>query len=67
MDDDNNNITEQGPKLYFGFMGGPILIGDLGGAGGVAGLKSWETYHPFYIPWVVVETTVPDETAFHAN
>ena len=46
----------QGPTLYFGFMGGPILTEDLRG-----------TCNPLYMQWVVVETIVSDEIAFHAN
>ena len=30
-------------------------------------LKLWDTYNTSYIPWVIVKTTVSDETNLHAG
>ena len=59
QDDDNKNISGQGTYTVIWIYVGHIFIGDLG--------KLSVTYYSPYILWVTVETTVSDETAFHAN
>ena len=54
-------LLEERPTLYFGFLGGTRFIEDLGD------LKLWGTYSSSYIPWIIVETTVSDETIFHVD
>lgn len=52
---------EEVPTLHTGFKRGAPLVGDLGH------LKFWATCNLSYIPLIVVETTVSNETAFNAD
>ena len=55
LDDDRQKIAN------LKFIDGATLIEDVGD------LKLGDIYNPSYIPWVIVKTTVSDETNLHAG